>query len=107
MAKLGKTRGPTAVCSRALGGFVCGVSGSVEEGEEETDDTTWALPSRTGANINTPPSPPSHHLVTKLEKVGYESGVTLRAATNDFRSAGVPEALDYQYVEETRETQLT
>lgn len=49
------------------------------------------------AGTHEPPIAYMLELVTKLEKVGYVSGISLRAATNDFRSAGVPEALEYQY----------
>lgn len=38
-----------------------------------------------------------HKLVAALEGVGYKAGETLRAATNDFRAAGVPEQLEIQY----------
>eukprot|EP00939_MAST-03C_sp_MAST-3C-sp1_P003896 g3896.t1 len=49
-------------------------------------------------------------LIDSLESVGYERGVSLRAATYDFRSAGVSDVLDVQFrrlrslVEETYET---
>ena len=49
------------------------------------------------AGTSEPPIAYMHALVQRLEAAGYVAGKTVRAATNDFRSAGVPEALDYQY----------
>ena len=35
--------------------------------------------------------PYMHEMIVALEAVGYERGVSLRAATYDFRAAGLPE----------------
>ena len=37
------------------------------------------------------PMPYMHEMIVALEAVGYERGVSLRAATYDFRAAGLPE----------------
>jgi hypothetical protein len=39
-----------------------------------------------------------HDLVTFFKEKGYNSGVNLRAATYDFRSTGMKNILDYQYL---------
>merc|ERR1740117_221524 len=43
------------------------------------------------------PMPYMHEMIVALEAVGYKRGVSLRAATYDFRVAGLPEVLQWQY----------
>jgi len=43
------------------------------------------------------PMPYMYNLIKALEEVGYERGKTLRAATYDFRTAGINSTLQWQY----------
>jgi len=49
------------------------------------------------AGTGEPPIAYMHALVKRLEKKGYVAGVSVRAATNDFRIVGNAAALDYEY----------
>ena len=48
------------------------------------------------AGTGEPPIAYMHALVKRLEKKGYVAGVSVRAATNDFRIVGNAAALDYE-----------
>ena len=45
------------------------------------------------------PMPYMHELITSLEDVGYERGKSLRAATYDFRAAGLNQTLEWQFAQ--------
>lgn len=49
------------------------------------------------AGTGEPPIAYMHAMIASLKLHGYVPGVSVRAATNDFRIVGVPAALDYEY----------